>query len=353
MAQRSCGKVTMKNLFLFTGDETYLLRQQLTVWKQAFIAKHGDLNLIELDVTQAGPGQMAGDILAAPFLAEKRLIFIHGLPEAPKVRQADKVSKADEEREEKLEELLKALPDIPESNVVVFVQPGPDRRKRFYKELTKRADVKEFKPLEGKALMDFIVHEATKYGSSISSADAEALLGLTGANLWRLNREIEKLATFAGQSPITREMITNLVTPNLETNIFQLTDALGAKDHRKAIRCLHATVAAGEDLHQIFYMIARQFRLLLQANDFAARHSRPDSAQMAARLKLHPFVAKNALNQAVGFKYEELKKAHRYLLDIDHQLKTSRIKVTREDQEPLALAIERFIVEFCVTKKTK
>ncbi len=337
----------MSNLFLFTGEETYLLYEQVRSWKAAFKEKHGDMNLIDLDADEVGIGQIITDMTAAPFLADKRIIFVHGLPQAPKTRNKDKVTKKDEAQDEQLEKLAEALEDIPETSVVVFVQAKPDKRKGFYKKLVKLAEVKEFNTLEGPALMQWISKEAARQGATIASSEANYLVSLTGPDLWRLSQEITKLGHYKGNEAITRADIDKLVVPTMEANIFHLTDALGAKNHQKAIRNLHTSIGAGEDLYQVFYMVARQFRLFLQVGSFAETNPGANPTVIASALKLHPFVAKNTYAQVKNFKIHELKKAHGQLLELDHKLKTSRIRTTKDDQEELALAIEQFILEFC------
>jgi DNA polymerase III delta subunit len=112
----------LNNLFLFTGEETYLLTEQIHSWKRAFIQKHGDINLEVLDATRQPLNEVMASVNAMPFLGDKRLIFIHGLPDQPKTRNADKVSKKDEKRDMELKKLAGDLGDIPESSIVVFVQ---------------------------------------------------------------------------------------------------------------------------------------------------------------------------------------------------------------------------------------
>ena len=40
------------NIYLFTGDETYLLHEQVANWRRAFKEKHGDTNLEILDADE-------------------------------------------------------------------------------------------------------------------------------------------------------------------------------------------------------------------------------------------------------------------------------------------------------------
>lgn len=335
------------NLFLFMGEETYLLQEQINSWKNAFIVKHGDINLAMLDSDEMPLNEIMAAIEAVPFLGDKRLIFVYGLPDAPKIRNADKVTKKDEKREEDLKKMEKYLDKIPDSSVVVFVQSNPDKRKSFYKQLSKKADVKDFAPLTGRSLVSWIQKKVTKEGAKIDYDTAEYLISLTGQNLWRIAQEISKITSHSPEQGISRDIIDKLVIPTLEANIFHFTDALGAKDHKKAIHKLHHTMAAGENLRPVFYMIVRQFRLLLQASDYMQSTSNANPTSFAASLKIHPFVAKNTIAQLKHFKQEDLKDAYEKLLEIDTALKTSKIRTTVDDQDELALAIERFILSFC------
>ncbi|MBN1258311.1 DNA polymerase III subunit delta [Candidatus Peregrinibacteria bacterium] len=337
----------MKNLFLFTGEETYLLQEYAKSWKDAFKEKHGDLNLTSLDAREAGVREIMTAIETLPFLGEKRLVFVYGLPDAPPARESEEPTEKDKKRDEELKKFETYLEEIPKTSVVAFVQPRPDKRRSFYKKLAKSAETKEFRVLQGKELMGWVMAEAKKKGATIHYDTAEYLIGLVGPNLFRLAQEISKYTSFAPGVAITRQTIDALTTPSLEANIFHLTDALGAKDHREAIHNLHMTLAAGENLRPVFYMIVRQFRLLLSASGFLRQSPGADSLRVASALKLHPFVAKNTLQQLKYFSLPELAEAYGQLLAIDIGLKNSQIRTTTDDQDELALAIERFILKFC------
>jgi len=338
----------MNNLFLFTGEETFLLHEQAKAWRDAFREKHGDMNLITIDGAKSDVSELISQIDAAPFLGEKRLIFIDNLPEAPKARNSDKEDKQDEEEEKKpSDRLTDYLEQIPETSIVVFIQPNPDKRKSLYKKITQLGAVKNFEQLSDSVSIKWIQNKVKKYSSSIDSNSAEHLISLTGQDLWRIDQELNKLSSYCKGRPIDKQSIDDLVVPTIEANIFNLTDALGVKDHRKAIRNLHQSMAAGENLRQIFYMIVRQFRLFLQVGGYLSNYPNTSPANVASSLKIHPFVARNTVAQLKHFKFNELKSAYEKLLAIDVGLKTSGIHITTEDQDELALAIERFILKFC------
>jgi len=337
----------MKNLFLFTGQETYLLQEQIRSWRAAFQEKYGQMNLDIMDADEVALNDIMAATIAMPFLGDKRLIFIHNLPDAPKTKNPDEVTEKDDRRSEELKKLEDHLDSIPESSVVVFVQPNPDKRRALYKKLAAVAEVKDFAPLQGQAIIQWVQIKAKSLGVTVDAVTAEYLITLTGHDLWRLSSELSKISSYKPGEKITQETIDSLVTPTLEANVFHLTDALGAKNPKRAMQSLHRNVAAGENLRQVFYMIVRQFRLLLQGDGFLEASPGANAAIFASRLKIHPFVAKNTLAQLKHFKRAELKQAYERLLEIDTALKTSRIKVTVDNQDELTLAIERFIINFC------
>jgi len=368
----------MTNLFLFTGEETFLLHQQIQSWKEAFRKKYGDdMNLVTLDANAVEEAEIIRQAETFPFLADKRLIFIENLPEAARVSKKGKGKDDEDEEEEEPRgsesKMIDFLEKIPETSVVVFIQPKPDKRKSLYKKIvhlstlaqgdnkTARndksrskdgkvemvAEIKEFKPLKDATLVKWIQTQAQVYGARMGTSCADHLAVHCGSDLWRLDQEIKKLSAFADGKPITAEMVEELVTPSLEANIFRLTDALGAKDQKGAIANLHQALAAGESLQMVFYMIVRQFRLLLMVSAAASNERTANPIAIAATLKLHPFVAKNTLSQAKRFKLPELKSAYRKLLEIDTALKTGKIQMSTDNQDELALAIEKFMLEFC------
>ncbi len=318
------------------------------MWKDAFVEKNeGDMNLNTIDGKTAEVGEILAQIEATPFLGDKRLIFIEGLPEAPKTRNVDKITKKDEEKEKHQQKLIDYIEKIPESSVVVFVQSNPDKRKSLYKKIVQHATVKNFNQLDGSALSKWIKNRIQKYKTTMDTTTADYLVSQTGQNLWKVDQELNKLSSYCEGRTIMKKDIDHLVVPTIEANVFHLTDALGSKDHRKAVNNLHRTMAAGDNLRQVFYMIVRQFRLFLQVGGYLDNYPSTTPQNIATSLKLHPFVARNTMGQLKHFNTPELKKAYERLLDIDVALKTSRIRITVENQDELAMAIEKFIIKFC------
>lgn len=332
----------MNNLFLFTGTETFLMQEQLNSWKNAFLEKYGDLNLITLDAANSKSEEMIPQLVATPFLADKRLIFVENFPPTASTKKTSeskkKVSGSTEE-----DRWIKAIEEIPETNVVVFIQPKPDKRKKLYKELNKKVQIKEFVELDEYELAKWVEKRIKSQGGLIDPSTVHYFIQLAGRNLWHLDNEIQKLALYSNQQSITKEMIDELVIPSAEANIFQFTDALSSGGPNKAIDLLHRLIDSGQGLMQVFYMIIRQYRLLIQAADHMQN---PLDSNMAKALGVHPFVAKKLSAQVDPKKELVYQQAYAELLDIDYRLKTSKIKVSVGDQREFLLALEKFILKY-------
>ena len=86
---------------------------------------------------------------------------------------------------------------------------------------------------------------------------------------------------------------------------------------------------------EIFPMIIRQFRLLIQAREIVEARGMVQDVQEA--LGVHPFVAGKVYQQAGRFTMRNLESIYRRLLKMDEAAKTGAM--------PLDLALEMFVVE--------
>jgi DNA polymerase III delta subunit len=107
-----------------------LLQEAVLKWKNHFISKYGDFNLLHIkDLSNIDLNFLAENLFASSFLSEKKLIIID----------------LNNELDEKLSEFfINSLKKIPENNILVFSYLNPDKRLKLYKELEKSAEKKEF-----------------------------------------------------------------------------------------------------------------------------------------------------------------------------------------------------------------
>lgn len=264
-----------------------------------------------------------------PFLGRKRLIVVK-----------DFLRDGSDDEQKKL---IPNLEDIPETCVMVFAEENsPDKRTALFKKLKREGQLMEFPILGGYELTQWIRKEIQKAGGEIDDEAASYLGSIIGGNLWALSNEIKKLCAYCEKRPMTLTEIELLVNASLHHTIFQFTDALGQKNAAASLNLLHNLIENGEELLRIFFMIIRQFRLIIQIKDLKDRNMR--ETEIIEKLKLHPFVVRKTLQQCANFDMPRLKKIYGKLLKIDTAVKTGKLKHLATDQRDLTLALDKFIV---------
>lgn len=152
---------------------------------------------------------------------------------------------------------------------------------------------------------------------------------------------MEKLALYGQNNIVDQHAIENLASPNLSSSIFKLTDYIAAKNARMSLKTLDALLHSGEDLFQIFFMIVRQFRILIQTK--ACCEKKMDKNQICKKTGISPYFVMNTITQSKNFSFETLENIYKRLLQIDIDTKSGRIKTTTGDNTEMRLAIEKLI----------
>lgn len=319
------------SLFLFCGEDSYSATQKCLLWRAEFEKKYGDLNIIILEGEKLTAGAFSEAVEVIPFLSEKKLIIINNF-----LRDGSDIE------QKKIAEKLENIPDF---SVVVFLEiEKPDARLTLYKRITKLGKKEEFPLLNGPKLVSFIQTMVQKNGGQIDPKEASLLAEMVGPNLWQMEQEIKKLCLYCS-GKITPEAIEQLVSPNIATSVFKLTDYIGQKRTKESLKTFHQLLESGEDLMKILFMIIRQFRLIIQIHDLLDKNF--EKTEIGKKMKEHPFVVSTVIHQSKNFDSSTLKKVYQDLLNIDKSIKSGGIRISTGDTKELRLAVEKFIVELC------
>ena len=303
--------------YIFHGNDSHSQKEYVA----KLTAKFGDPGLLDLNTTRFENYVSFRDLSQAcgamPFLAPVRLVVVEGLLSNKKVDQTYQKS-------------LKAyLPQMPKSARLVFLEPKALSAKNAFIKLVDKADngyVKKFSQPEGRELEKWIQKRAIEKEGNISMRAVHMLSTNIGSNLPLLDNELEKLILYRGKAEITAADV-ELLSPYLaEASIFDLVDALGNRNEKKAAMLLQKKFSEGTDPFYLFSMFIRQFRLLIQVKEAAQDGSRPPA--ISEQLKMHSYVAGKLYQQSQQFSLPQLEQIYRHLLTIDVQVKTGRNDLT-------------------------
>jgi DNA polymerase-3 subunit delta len=185
----------------------------------------------------------------------------------------------------------------------------------------------------------WIEAEAKKQGGKIDPDAAARLSEMVGEDTRIAAQELTKLLTYVNfERPIRLLDVEKVSIVSAQGSVFELVDALGQNDGRKAQRVLHQLLE-DEEAFELWGMVIRQFRLLLQAREMLDERAAVPEIQKA--LGLHEFVAQKVCNQAGRFSMPALESIYHKLLEIDEGAKTSQV--------PLDLALDTLIIQLMRT----
>lgn len=311
-------------LFIFAGEDEPTLRDRLDDFLAQYSdAATADLNLTRVDGDSVQPGEIEAAAGALPFLADYRIVVVENLTASAQGREI-------------IERLKEALPGLPDTTRLAFVETGigegggqaAPRRKALRGlvdavEADPRGRVLSFGLPDKNDRPRWIVARAERYGAAIELRAAHQLAERIGDDLTRADSELAKLATYAAGRAIT-EADVDLLTPYTpEANIFNMVDALGQRQGGEALRLLRQLLDGGDEPLRVFGMIIRQYRLLLQMKE---QLDQGQTARSAAKiLDVHPYVAQKLAPQTHFYSLALLERIYHILLETDLEIKTGQM----------------------------
>jgi DNA polymerase-3 subunit delta len=182
---------------------------------------------------------------------------------------------------------------------------------------------REYSAPSDSQLPGWIIERALKMGGKFEPQAASKLAKLVGSDVRLADQEINKLLMYVNyERPVTETDVEELTALLPEGGIFDLVDALGNRNRKKAISEFHRLLA-DNDVQSIFGMIVRQFRLLVQSREIIDQQG--GKQEIASLLKIHPYVGEKLAGQARNFTQSQLDGIFHRLLEIDSGLKTGKM----------------------------
>ena len=309
-------------VYIFYGDDVVAINESIAELK----SRIGDPSTTELNYSALDGRSLAIEQLetagrSLPFLADRRLTVLNH----PLALMQGEVNR---------KRVLSLLETLPDESAVVLAEFGPlkteKEKKRmkpwllkWAKSMGRKVYVKEYSAPRDSQLTGWIIERARKMGGEIQPQAAASLAKLIGDDVRLAEQEIIKLLTYVNyERPVTETDVEELIALLPEGGIFDLVDALGNRNRKKAISEFHRLLA-DNDVLSIFGMIVRQFRLLVQSREIIDQ--RGGKQEIANLLKVHPYVGDKLAGQARHFTQPQLDGIFHRLLEIDSGLKTGKM----------------------------
>src|SRR5437870_2702296 len=158
-----------------------------------------------------------------------------------------------------------------------------DKRRSFYKALLKRAEVQVFDRLDSgrsgweEEALEMVQQRAKKRDLQFADDALDLFVLLTGGDTRQIDNELEKIDTFLGKDRgVNAELVRELVPLSRAGVIFELSNALAARDLQLSLKLVRRLLDQGESAIGILLVaIVPTIRNLLLAKDLMERYRLP------------------------------------------------------------------------------
>ena len=169
----------------------------------------------------------------------------------------------------------------------------------------------------------WIAARATLLGVEVAPDAINELGAAVGPDSERIDQELAKLGACAAGARVAGADVRALVSGAIESDIFELTQAVVRRDSETAIRRLESLLAEGQAPQQIIALLLWQFRVLLFAS---AMRSNADAERSAKAIRSSAYAIGKWQAFARRISRADVIRAYEVLYATDLAIKTGRIE---------------------------
>lgn len=311
----------LKNVYLLYGTEDYLKRQYRDKLKHALVEPDDTMNFSAYEGKDINPKELIDLSETLPFFKEKRMILVENSGFF----------------KNSCDDLAEYMSQVPESTCFVFVEEEVDKRSKLFKAASRAGSAVKFETPKEDMLIRWILGRIQREGKKITQSVMQLFLSKTGSDMENIDKELEKLICYTlDKTEISAADVEAICTGQTENKIFEMIDAISAKNQKKALDLYYDLLALKEAPMRILFLIARQFQNLLLIKSMSAKGY--PAVSIAKTAGMPSFAVQKNLRQAGAFKINQLKEAIEDCGQAEEDVKTGRMA----DQ----LAVELLIVKY-------
>jgi len=311
-------------VYVFYGDDTF------SSWEafQELVDAMGspelrESNLTEFEGAVLNAAQFAAAAQVMPFLAERRLVVVRGLlVTAESQGQGRRRGKqpARPQQANPSDAIIASLQGLPPTTEVVFLEGRVAPGNSILAALKPLANVRDFPVLRGDRLSRWVRERMEQKGGAITGEAISLMVEMVGSNLWSMDSELEKLATYRIGGRVEAGDVRTLVSAAREANVFALVDAILEHRPGAAMDMMGSLLQNGATATYILSMVARQARFLVLAQELGSQRVPP--SEWGDRLGIQQeFVLRKTIQQARQYSADQLRQLYHLLLEADLSIK--------------------------------
>lgn len=305
----------LDRLYLLFGEEDYLIHFYANRLVDKSVSEEDRLmNLCILEGAEATADRIRESVETYPFLGEKRVTWV-------KNSEWFSSKKGDPQGADKL---LSVIKDIPSSSLLLFQEKQVDKRTGLYKAAGRAGSCVELSQPDEEGMIRFVARELAKEDKVLSRETARYFLQTVGGDMMYQQLELAKLAAYKGDEKVVEERDVDAVcTPQPESDVFRMTDALGNRSRKEALKIYERLLDNNEAPQRIFYLLCQQIRRLYRAA--LCREKKLPREELSRIVGVSPRAVWIYEKQSARFGTEQLERLLEDLTETDEKIKTGQL----------------------------
>lgn len=305
----------LKGVYLFDSKEEFLndtiieeVRNKVNV---------PDFNLVEIKGSK-DVETIKNSYETYPVMEDKKYIIW---------RNIDLSKKSIKEYESTLNILAEDFKEFPDFATLLIFSDNPPFKGKFYKAVNKTGTVVEIKRLNQRELESFIGKRFVRNGKKIQKSLVTEIVNRfsylskdSEIDLYEIVNVVDKIIASSDDKIVKAQDVFDQLDEVLNINIFNLTDAMSAKNSKDSIDIYLKMARANEDLFMIYHMIIRQIRNLIGVKSLYLNGY--NDTFMMKNLGIGSYELKKVKGFSRNFSLEELFDIHSRIFDMEYRQKS-------------------------------
>ena len=325
----------LRPAYVFVGDEAYFRKRFRDAILQHLVpADLRDFSVFEFDLAETDLAEILDRARTPSLMAPFQVFFVRGV----------KNLFGRGSNEEKLAAINDYCKNPNPDALIVFVadhisipadvrrmeMQDKERYQRIRETMGQSCGIVELARIEEGEAVRWIGDYCASRSVKIDPDGARELVDALGGDMMMISNELEKLMLYVGaKNHITLGDVETMVLAAKQRSLYELTDAISAKERVRALQVLDAILSSGDGEEAAIghiYMLAKTFRQMLVILERNVRDQRMLWAALWQGFRVPPFAADDIIRQARRYKSRrDLTRAIRLVAKADLALRSNPV----------------------------
>lgn len=305
----------LKGVYLFDSKEEFLNDTIIEEVKNKVSVP--DFNLIEIKGSK-DVETIKNSYETYPVMEDKKYIIW---------RNIDLSKNSIKEYESTLNVLAEDFKEFPDFATLLIFSDNPPFKGKFYKAVNKNGTVVEINRLNQRELESFIGKRFVRNGKKIQKSLVTEIVNRfsylskdSEIDLYEVVNVVDKIIASSDNKIVKAQDVFDQLDEVLNINIFNLTDAMSAKNSKDTIDIYLKMARANEDLFMIYHMVIRQIRNLIGVKSLYVNGY--NDTFMMKNLGIGSYELKKVKGFSRNFSLTELFAIHSRIFDMEYRQKS-------------------------------